>query len=49
MDTACVKLRFSDGSMIAIDTIYNYVYPNNHRMIEFLRKGGYTVLNSNES
>jgi len=27
------------------DTVYNYVHPNNHGMIEFLRKGGYTVLN----
>ena len=27
------------------ETVYNYVYPNNHRMIEFLRKRGYTVLN----
>ena len=27
------------------DTVYNYVHPNNHRMIDFLRKRGYTVLN----
>ena len=27
------------------DTVYNYVHPNNHRMIEFLQKRGYTVLN----
>lgn len=27
------------------DTVYNYVHLNNHRMIEFLRKRGYTVLN----
>ena len=27
------------------DTVYNYVHPNNHRMISFLRKRGYTVLN----
>ena len=27
------------------DTVYNYVHPNNHRMFEFLRKRGYTVLN----
>ena len=27
------------------DTVYNYVHPNNDRMIEFLRKRGYTVLN----
>lgn len=27
------------------DTVYNYVHPNNHRIIEFLRKRGYTVLN----
>ena len=27
------------------DTVYNYVHPNNHRMIEFLRNRGYTVLN----
>lgn len=27
------------------DTVYNYVHPNNHAMIAFLRKHGYTVLN----
>ena len=27
------------------DTVYNYVHPNNHRMIALLRKRGYTVLN----
>lgn len=27
------------------DTVYNYVHPNNHSMIEFLRKRSYTVLN----
>ena len=27
------------------DTVYNYVHPNNHRMIAFLHKRGYTVLN----
>ena len=27
------------------DTVYNYVHPNNHCMLEFLRKRGYTVLN----
>lgn len=27
------------------ETVYNYVHPNNHRMIEFLRRRGYTVLN----
>ena len=27
------------------ETVYNYVHPNNHRMIEFLRKRGYNVLN----
>lgn len=27
------------------DTVYSYVHPNNHRMISFLRKHGYTVLN----
>ncbi len=26
-------------------TTYNYVHPNNHNMIAFLRKKGYTVLN----
>ena len=26
------------------DTVYNYVHPNNHRMIRFLRSRGYTVL-----
>ena len=27
------------------DTVYNYVHPNNYRMIGFLRNRGYTVLN----
>lgn len=27
------------------DTVYNYVHPNNHLMIAFLRRRGYTVLN----
>ncbi len=27
------------------DMVYNYVHPNNYRMIEFLRRRGYTVLN----
>ena len=27
------------------DTIYNYVHPNNHGMIAFLRSKGYNVLN----
>ena len=27
------------------DTVYNYVHPNNYRMIEFLKKRGYPVLN----
>ena len=27
------------------DTLYFYVHPNNDRMISFLRKNGYTVLN----
>ena len=27
------------------DTLFNYVHPNNHAMIEFLRSKGYSVLN----
>ncbi len=27
------------------DTVYNYVHPNNHKMLQFLRSRGYTVLN----
>ena len=27
------------------DTVFNYVHPNNHGMIGFLRKCGYTVIN----
>ncbi len=27
------------------DTVYNFVHPNNHGMIRFLRSKGYTVLN----
>ena len=26
-------------------TVFNFVHPNNHRMIGFLRSKGYTVLN----
>ena len=33
------------AAFYAEDTVYNYVHPNNHRMLEFLRKRGYTVLN----
>jgi ribosomal protein S18 acetylase RimI-like enzyme len=35
------EIAFSYGE----ETVYNYVHPNNHRMIQFLRKRGYTVLN----
>ena len=36
MDTACVELKFSDGSMIAIDTIAveNWVADNMHQRSE---------------
>ena len=27
------------------ETVFNFVHPNNHAMIEFLRKSGYSVLN----
>ena len=27
------------------ETVYNYVHPNNHGMISFLKRHGYTVLN----
>ncbi|HHU07968.1 MAG TPA: GNAT family N-acetyltransferase, partial [Clostridiaceae bacterium] len=27
------------------DTVYNYVHPNNHPMIAFLKRYGYDVLN----
>lgn len=27
------------------NTVFNYVHPNNHGMIGFLRKHGYTVIN----
>jgi ribosomal protein S18 acetylase RimI-like enzyme len=27
------------------DTVYNWIHPNNHTIIAFLRKRGYTVLN----
>ena len=27
------------------ETVFNYVHPNNHGMIQFLRRHGYTVLN----
>jgi ribosomal protein S18 acetylase RimI-like enzyme len=27
------------------NVVYNYVHPNNNRMIAFLKKHGYTVLN----
>lgn len=35
------KLAASYGE----DAVYNYVHPNNHRMITFLKSRGYTVLN----
>lgn len=35
--------------VVLVDGEYaGYVHPNNHRMIEFLRKRGYTVLNLTE-
>jgi ribosomal protein S18 acetylase RimI-like enzyme len=30
---------------IGVDTVYNWVYPNNNVIISFLRKRGYSVLN----
>lgn len=27
------------------ETVYNYVHPNNEKMIQFLRSKGYSVLN----
>ena len=33
------------ASVYGEETVYNYVHPNNHRMIAFLRSRGYTVLN----
>ena len=41
LDTKAEEISASLGG----DTVYNCVHPNNHRMIEFLRKRGYTVLN----
>ena len=42
-------LLFSQAEEIAAgygeETVFNYVHPNNDRMIAFLRKHGYTVLN----
>ena len=35
------KLAASYGE----DTVFNFVHPNNHEMIELLRKNGYSVLN----
>ena len=33
------------ASAFGESTVYNYIHPNNGRMIAFLRKHGYTVLN----
>jgi len=33
------------ANKIGCDTVYNWVHPNNDRIIEFLRKRGYGVLN----
>ncbi len=33
------------GASLGEDTVYNFVHPNNHGMIAFLRSKGYTVLN----
>ena len=33
------------GNKLGNDTVFNYVHPNNNRMINFLRKHGYSVLN----
>lgn len=41
LHTKAEEIAATHGS----DTVYNYVHPNNHRMIEFLKKRGYTVLN----
>ena len=42
-------MLFSKAEEIAAsmgeDTVYNFVHPNNEKMIQFLRSKGYTVLN----
>ena len=43
------SLLFAEAEALARsmgeDTVFNYVHPNNHGMIAFLRSKGYTVLN----
>ena len=43
--SALYKKAEETAALYGEDTVYNYVHPNNHSMIEFLRKRGYTVLN----
>ena len=33
------------GTSLGEETVYNFVHPNNHGTIAFLRSKGYTVLN----
>ena len=35
----------SISNQLGSDTLFNYVHPNNHAMINFLKNHGYTVLN----
>jgi len=47
--TGIASLLFNEAENLAQkhgnDTVYNWVHPNNHRMIKFLEKNGYDVLN----
>jgi len=47
--TRIASLLFNEAEKTAQkhgnDTVYNWVHPNNHRMIKFLDKKGYNVLN----
>jgi len=47
--TGIASLLFNEAEKLAQkfgnDTVYNWLHPNNHRMIKFLEKKGYDVLN----
>lgn len=43
--TSLFKKAEELGKNLGSETIYNWVHPNNHKIIKFLKKQGYDVLN----
>lgn len=43
--TALLREAEKVAASLGEETVFNYVHPNNHGMIAFLRRHGYTVLN----